>query len=81
MSTIGITDASPGLPSHSSDEPTTTSTVNAAIHGLRRPDASAMEPSTGESSATVKPAAAVAKPHSACPRTGSGAIAEAKYGA
>jgi hypothetical protein len=50
----------------------------AAIQGLRRPDASAIAPRTGESSAIAMPAAAVANPHSACPVAGSGAIWVAK---
>src|SRR4051794_26370585 len=77
----GITLGSPGLPNHSKAEPITSSTPNAAIHGLRRPLASAMAPSTGDSSAIITPAAAVAKPHSDCPLAGSEATWVAKYGA
>src|SRR5690349_376486 len=52
-----------------------------AIHGLRRPLASAMAPSTGESAAIASPAPLAAKPQSAWPCAGSAAIAAAKYGA
>jgi len=55
-----ITLWSPGLPIHISDEPTTSSAPNAAIHGLRRPLASAIAPSTGDISAMTRPADAVA---------------------
>jgi SNF2 family DNA or RNA helicase len=44
----------------SAAEPATRSAPNAAIHGLRRPDASAMAPSTGEKIAITSPAAALA---------------------
>jgi len=49
-----------------------------AIHGLRRPLASATAPSTGDSSAIVSPAAAAANPHIACPAAGFGATKFAK---
>ena len=74
-------DRSAGRPNHSSAEPTNSSTENPAIHGLRFPAASAIAPSAGETSAIVSPAAAVANPHSAWPRTASPTIAAAKYGA
>ena len=73
-----ITVASPGLPNHISDEPITSMAPNAAIHGLRRPEASAIAPRTGDISAIAMPAAAVAKPHSACPLAASGATWVAK---
>src|SRR5262249_49630452 len=72
---------SPGLPIHIRHEPITSSVPNPAIHGLRRPLASAIAPSTGDISAIIRPAAAVANPHSACPLAGSGATKFAKYGA
>ena len=74
----GITPGSPGLPNHIRPEPITSSAPNAAIHGLRRPLASAIAPSTGDSSAITSPAAAVAKPHSDCPLAGSAATWVAK---
>src|SRR5690606_34744117 len=70
--------ASPGLAHHISVAPTTSSAPKAAIHGLRRPLASATAPSTGDNIAITSPAAAVAKPHSACPVAGSGATRLAK---
>ena len=70
--------SSPALPIHIRDAPTTSSTPNPAIHGLRRPDASAMAPNTGDISAIAKPAAAVANPHNACPVAGLGATKLAK---
>ena len=72
---------SPGLPNQSPIEPNTSSTPNAAIHGLRGPVASAIAPMNGEVSAIAMPAAAAANPHSACPSAGLFATAEAKYGA
>lgn len=57
------------------------STPNAAIHGLRRPEASAIAPSTGDRNAIATPPALVANPHNACPVTASEATADAKYGA
>src|SRR5258708_10525709 len=71
----------PGLPTHISEEPITSIVPNAAIHGLRRPLASAIAPRTGDNSAIVKPAVAVAKPHSDCPPAGSDATWVGKYGA
>jgi hypothetical protein len=65
--------ASPGLPNHIRQEPITSIAPKAAIHGLRRPEASAIAPRTGEASAIAIPAEAVAKPHNACPAAGSGA--------
>jgi hypothetical protein len=53
-------DGSPGLPIHISDDPITSSAPNTAIQGLRRPPASAIAPSTGDSNAITSPAAAVA---------------------
>ena len=53
----------------------------AAIQGLRRPEASAMAPRTGESTAMATPAALVAKPNMAWPSTGLAATALAKKGA
>ncbi len=73
-----MTLTSPGLPNHISEEPITSIVPNAAIHGLRRPLASAIAPSTGDNSAIVKPAVAVAKPHSDCPLAGSDATWVAK---
>src|SRR6516164_5509846 len=72
---------SPGRPNHISAEPITSIAPNAAIHGLRRPLASAIAPRTGDSNAIAMPAAAVAKPQSACPLAASGATCVAKYGA
>ena len=74
----GMTLGSPGLPIHIRLDPITSSAPNAAIHGLRRPLASAMAPSTGDSSAISNPAAAVANPHKACPWAGSEATWVAK---
>ena len=51
---------SPGLPNHSAADPTTSKVPNTAIHGLRRPEASAMAPSTGDSEAIRRPDAALA---------------------
>ena len=76
-----MTPASPGRPNHSMHDPKTSSVPNAAIHGLRCPPASAIEPSTGDIAATTSPAQAVAKPHIACPSTGFAAMADAKNGA
>src|SRR5690242_13203740 len=73
-----ITLGSRGFPNHIKLEPTTNSPPNAAIHGLRRPLASAMAPNAGDVTAIIKPAAAVAKPHRACPRAGSAATWVAK---
>ena len=69
---------SPGLPNHISEAPITSKAPNAAIHGLRRPEASAIAPKTGDNNAIAIPAAAVAKPHSAWPLAGSGATWVAK---
>ena len=69
---------SPGLPIHIRLAPITSSAPKPAIHGLRRPLASAIAPSTGDSNAITSPAAAVANPHSACPLAGSGATKLAK---
>src|ERR1700704_1369208 len=80
ISSGGMMLASPGLPIHIRQEPITNSAPNAAIHGLRRPPAAAIAPSTGDISAITKPAAAVAKPHSDCPLAGSEATWVAKYG-
>ena len=74
----GMTLGSPGLPIHIRQEPITSNAPNPAIHGLRRPLASAIAPSTGDISAIANPAAAVANPHSACPLAGSGATKLAK---
>src|ERR1700674_6028964 len=76
-----MTLTSPGLPYHIRLDPITSSAPNAAIHGLRRPLASAIAPSTGDISAISNPAAAVAKPHSDCPLAGSDDTWVAKYGA
>ena len=73
-----MTLGSPGFPNHISEAPITSSAPKPAIHGLRRPLASAIAPSTGDSSAIIRPAAAVANPHSACPCAGSGATKLAK---
>ncbi len=54
------------------------STPKAAIHGFRRPVASATAPRTGEVNAMTMPAAAVAKPQIDCPRVASPTTAEAK---
>src|SRR5204863_5021574 len=72
---------SPGLPNHIRLVPTIRRKPKAAIHGLRRPAASAIAPSTGDNSAITRPAAAAAKPHIACPDAGSDATRLAKYGA
>src|SRR3982074_3696166 len=77
----GITLGSPGLPNHIRQEPITNSAPNAAIHGLRRPLGAAVAPGTGRLSAIINPAAAVAKPHIACPLAGFDATWVAKYGA
>ncbi len=74
----GMTLTSPGLPIHIRQEPITSSAPKPAIHGLRRPLASAIAPSSGDISAIINPAAAVAKPHSACPLAGSEATWVAK---
>ena len=55
--------------------------ILAALADGRRPEASAMAPSTGESRAMATPAALVANPHMACPSTGLAATALAKKGA
>ena len=69
---------SPGTANHSSADPVISISPNAAIHGLRRPEASATAPSTGEKTAMTSPAAPVAKPHRLCPSAGVEATAEAK---
>src|SRR5580698_4928000 len=74
----GMMLVSPGLPIHIRQEPITSSAPNPAIHGLRRPLASAIAPSTGEDSAITRPAIAVANPHSDCPLAGSAATWVAK---
>src|SRR3954471_18965305 len=74
-------EGSPGLPIHMMQAPITKMAPKPAIHGLRRPLASAMAPSNGEDSAITSPAAAVAKPHNDCPVAGSEATRVAKYGA
>ena len=58
-----ITSGSPGLPIHMMHAPMTKIAPNAAIHGLRRPPASAIAPRTGDNTAMTRPAADVAKPH------------------
>ena len=80
-SAMATASGSPGTANHSAAEPATSSTENAAIQGLRRPEASAMAPSAGEASAMMRPAAPAAKPHSAWPSAGVAAIREAKNGA
>src|SRR5258708_35003924 len=74
----GMTLGSPGFPNHIRPDPSTSRQPNPAIHGLRRPLASAIAPRTGDISAIIRPAAAVANPHSACPLAGSGATKPAK---
>ncbi len=64
-SSAGMMPGSPGFPIHIRQEPITKSAPNPAIHGLRRPLASAIAPSTGDISAITRPAAAVAYPHNA----------------
>ena len=71
----------PGLPIHMMQAPITNTAPNAAIHGLRRPLASAIAPSNGDASAITRPAAAVAKPHIDWPAAASDATRVAKYGA
>src|SRR6266481_4276755 len=66
----GMTLTSPGLPIHISEAPITSSAPKPAIHGLRRPLASAIAPSIGDISAIIMPEAAVAKPHNDCPVAG-----------
>src|SRR5712691_8469604 len=80
-STGTMLEASAGLPNHKSADPTKSSAENPAIHGLRRPAASAIAPSAGASSAMRSPAAPVANPHSAWPRVGLPTMTAAKYGA
>jgi hypothetical protein len=61
------------LPNQSSVVPIINSTPKPAIQGLRRPAASAIAPSSGDSSAIARPADAAANPHIACPDAGSAA--------
>ena len=62
--------------------PTTMSTPNAAIHGLRRPDASAIAPRIGDAERDRRARPPRSRsPTAPAPATGSGAIALAKYGA
>jgi hypothetical protein len=69
---------SPGLPNHIRLDPITSIAPNAAIHGLRRPLASAIAPNTGDINAIINPAAAVANPHKDWPLAGSAATRLAK---
>ena len=55
----GISRLEPGAANHSSDSATIWITAKKAIHGLRGPVWSATEPSTGDSMAMTKPAAAM----------------------